>query len=149
MKYLLFILLSPLICLSQLDYSKNIICDYVEFERWRYDLSDYIYLGGGELQYIFSPEQDFYTIQFDNQEQTKVLWSFEGKSADGAHMYFCEEASSAIYIDKKQQRITVFYSYNDITEKYDQVMILSQLSFVDKKNNTVFPGEYVPQTQRK
>tara|TARA_B100000530_G_C15512060_1_gene311009 strand:- start:15 stop:461 length:447 start_codon:yes stop_codon:yes gene_type:complete len=148
MNKLLILFFIPIISFSQLDYNLKYVSSYAEFAIWNYETNNFEFsVEAGEPKYIFSPEKDYYTMQFNNNEPVKVNWIYDGKE-DGEYAYF-DELGSAIFITDDYSEIFMYYSYNEKTSQFEQVMVLSKIITMKREKLSETDKEYVPQTIKK
>ena len=140
--YILF-LFSILSLSAQVDYSKKFISKKFQTATLNYDDNNY-YFDDNEaidLEIQLVPEETYYLVTIDGEEE-KVAWEY--MQSNESVMIYQDEDNSRIDFDLKEGQIIIYNDYNETSEFYEGMVILSELDVVRKKST----GGYIPQSVR-
>jgi len=134
---------------AQVDYEKKFISTYIDFATLDYQSEQYYYdEEGGEREIQFFPEESHYILVVDGSTPETILWEYLGDE-DSLIIYEDQDGDRIVFNDAEEQ-IWFYTNYNDETEFYEKLMILSNIDVVQKnRDGDKSPGGYIPQTMRK
>ena len=128
---------------AQVDYSKKFISKKFQLATLNYDDNNYYFDGdAADLEIQLVPEENYYLVTVEGEDEEKVAWEYV--QSNDSVMIYQDVDNNRLDFDLKSGQILIYGEYNETTEFYDGVMILSELEVVKKKSN----GTYIPQSVR-
>ena len=131
MKKLLPILLClPMIGFSLLTFSQEAIfyTKYMQICEFDYDEDDYIINDEDWINTELETSEEYAIFKLEGEE-TKIWWEFnEEESNDDYSVYFTENNIDKFVFDYIEEEIYMFSEYNNSTNQYDELLILSKIT---------------------
>ena len=131
MKKLLPILLClPMIGFSLLSFSQESIfyTKYMKVCEFDYDEDDFMII---EEEWINTDivASEEYAIFIIDGEKSKKWWEFnEEESTDNYYVYYTENNIEKVVFDDIEEEIYLFFDYNNYTNQYEELLILSKIT---------------------
>ena len=128
--YLLFIF-SIASLSAQVDYSKKFITKKFQTAILNYDDNNYYFDGEAvDFKVQLVPEENYYILAPEGEDEEKISWEYV--TSNESVMIYEDEDFSRIDFDFQAGQIRVYLEYNETTEFYENLMILSELEVVRK-----------------
>jgi len=128
---------------AQVDYSKKFISKKFQLATLNYDDNNYYFDGdAADLEIELVPEENYYLVTVEGEDEERVAWEY--LQSNESVMIYQDADNNRLDFDLKSGQILIYGEYNETTQFYDGVMILSDLEVVKKKSN----GTYIPQSVR-
>ena len=127
MKKLLLLLMMGF---SLLTFSQEAIFStkYMKICEFDYDEDDYIISNEVWINTELVTSED-YAILKQEGEETKMWWEFnEEESNDNYYVYYTENNIDKIVFDDIEEEIYIFFEYNNSTNQYEELLILSKIT---------------------
>ena len=127
MKKLLLLLMMGF---SLLTFSQEIIFStkYMQICEFDYDEDDYIINDEAWINTELVTSEEYVIIKLEGEEE-KIWWELnEEESTDNYFVYYTENEADKIIFDDIEEEIYMFYEYNNSTNQYDELLILSKIT---------------------
>ena len=115
---------------SLLTFSQEAIFStkYMKICEFDYDEDDYIISNEVWINTELVTSED-YAILKQEGEETKMWWEFnEEESNDNYYVYYTENNIDKIVFDDIEEEIYIFFKYNNSTNQYEELLILSKIT---------------------
>lgn len=123
--FILFLVFISNYSLAQVKYGEEIRSKYFETYVWSYSNDKYEYESGNWLSMRILPESDYYLVQFEDEEISKVWWEFS-KRNDNENDTYITEAGNKLLFHYELQEIWL-YSEPDQSKRYKSLIVFSKL----------------------
>ena len=131
MKKLLPILLClPMIGFSLLSFSQESIfhTKYMKVCEFDYDEDDFMIIEEAWISTDILASEEYAIFIIDGEER-KMWWEFnEDESTDNFYVYYAEDNIEKVVFDDIEEEIYIFFEYNDYTNQYEELLILSKIT---------------------
>ena len=131
MKKLLPILLClPMIGFSLLSFSQESIfhTKYMKVCEFDYDEDDFMIIEEAWISTDIVASEEYAIFIIDGEER-KMWWEFnEDESTDNFYVYYAEDNIEKVVFDDIEEEIYIFFEYNDYTNQYEELLILSKIT---------------------
>jgi hypothetical protein len=131
MKKLLPILLClPMIGFSLLTFSQEAIfyTKYMQICEFDYDEDDFMIIEEEWINTDIVAYEEFAIIKIEGEER-KMWWELnEEESTDNYYVFYAENNIEKVVFDDIEEEIYIFFEYNDYTNQYEELLILSKIT---------------------
>ena len=125
------ILLLLMMGFSLLTFSQEIIFStkYMQICEFDYDEDDYIINDEAWINTELETSEEYAILKLAEEVETKIWWEFnEEESNDDYNVYYTENNIDKFVFDYIEEEIYMFSEYNNSTNQYDELLILSKIT---------------------
>tara|TARA_B110000211_G_C13542926_1_gene320196 strand:- start:102 stop:494 length:393 start_codon:yes stop_codon:yes gene_type:complete len=115
---------------SLLTFSQEPIftAKYMQICEFDYDEDDYIINDEDWINTELETSEEYAIFKLEGEE-TKIWWEFnEEESNDDYSVYYTENNIDKFVFDYTEEEIYMFSEYNNSTNQYDELLILSKIT---------------------
>ena len=131
MKKLLPILLClPMIGFSLLTFSQEAIfyTKYMQICEFDYDEDDFMIIEAVWINTDIVASEEYAIIKIEGEER-KMWWELnEEESTDNYYVFYAENNIEKVVFDDIEEEIYIFFEYNNYTNQYEELLILSKIT---------------------
>tara|TARA_B110000459_G_C16518457_1_gene451386 strand:- start:95 stop:463 length:369 start_codon:yes stop_codon:yes gene_type:complete len=115
---------------SLLTFSQEAIfyTKYMQICEFDYDEDDFMIIEEEWINTDIVAYEEFAIIKIEGEER-KMWWELnEEESTDNYYVFYAENNIEKVVFDDIEEEIYIFFEYNDYTNQYEELLILSKIT---------------------